>query len=136
MQDKKILIIEDDFQLNSLIGKIARDVGFQTESCLSGKELVNIYEQFIPDIIVLDILMPDNDGFEVLKFLQEKQSRARIIILSGQDNYREMAVHMATGLGLKIDASVPKPFRVAALRSALRDMIADMEEVAGSQIVA
>ncbi len=70
-------------------------------------------------MLVLDVLMPDMDGFEVLNLLHKRNSSTRIIILSGEPFYRPQASRMAEGLELAIVATIRKPFRLDELRQTL-----------------
>jgi two-component system, OmpR family, response regulator len=122
MTGKRLLIIEDDEKIAQLIGHVAMDAEFAVRTATNVAAIAPAYDQFRPHVIVLDILMPDMDGFEVLKFLHEQGSRERIVILSGQDSYRPMAAKMAKGLDLDIAATLTKPFRVAPLRKTLQEI--------------
>jgi DNA-binding NarL/FixJ family response regulator len=63
--------------------------------------------------------MPEVDGFEILNLLHQRHSASRILILSGQEDYRPMAGRMAEGFSLKIAATVSKPFRFKEFRQIL-----------------
>ncbi len=121
----RLLAIEDDTLLAQLIGTVAQDAGFAV-AIASGERGADTYMNFSPDVIVLDILMPTVDGFEILRFLKTCHSRSRIILLSGDENYRKMAESIA-GDELIIEANLAKPFDIPALHerfSALRRAIA------------
>lgn len=120
MARHRLLVIEDDDRIADLVCDVAKDSGFAIYKAPSGKELVSVYENFDPEVIVLDVLMPDVDGFEVMDFLSNRCSKAVILIMSGNDTYREMAERMAVARGLNISNIIPKPFRIAALRHTLQ----------------
>lgn len=119
MSGKRLLVIEDDPDIATLISRIATDMDFQVTTTY-GMAVPQAYRETKPDIIVLDIMMPEMDGLEVLQFLRHEGSEARLIILSGsQESYRRIAQNIGLSAGLRIEANVSKPFRAADLRLVL-----------------
>lgn len=115
----RLLAIEDNQNIADMICRAASDMGFQTQST-DGGHAAEIYQSFKPDIIVLDILMPEKDGLEVLQFLKESKCQAHIVILSGSsDAYRKIAERLGTANGLNIVGNLSKPFRINELRMIL-----------------
>ena len=121
-----LLSIEDDPIMAQLICSLAQKAGFQTRTC-GGKTCIDAYENFQPDVVVLDILMPEIDGFEVLQYLKNRQSTSRIVIISGSGvSFRHMAHGLAEGLKLPLEAIVTKPFKpdeLLALFTRLHDSV-------------
>jgi DNA-binding response OmpR family regulator len=129
MSDYRLLAIEDNKHIANMICHVAREIGFISE-CITGAEIITVYEQFKPDVIVLDIMMPEMDGIEVLQFLRSCDCQARVIILSGSEELaRRMANTLGTTLGLNIEADIPKPFRVWQMRTVLEEVKASLEKV-------
>ena len=118
MTAQRLLAVEDNNDIAALICNVASEAGFYPRTA-NNCSFDSIYDSFCPDVIVLDIFMPDMDGFEVLQFLSRRRSKARIIILSGDRKYSLMAESMGRVLGLCIDANMAKPFRVHTLRNLL-----------------
>jgi DNA-binding response OmpR family regulator len=116
-----LLAIEDDQKIASLICKVANEVGFISHTA-NGTTAIAMYNEFRPEIIVLDIFMPDMDGLEVLRFLQQSNSTARIVILSGQQNYSKIAETLGSAASLMIEANLRKPFRIAEIRQLLETL--------------
>jgi two-component system OmpR family response regulator len=115
----RLLIIEDDKDIVSLVSRVAEEVGFVVCATCDFPDILSSYDIFSPHVIVLDILMPGMDGFEVLNLLYKYNSSARIVILSGESFYRPLASRMAIGFELAIVANIPKPFRLSELRQTL-----------------
>ncbi len=112
----RVLVVEDDAAIADLVASVAEGMGFAAQKT-TGAEVESIYAVFQPHILVLDIIMPDKDGLEVLQFLRTQASSLRIIILSGGHSYyTRFAEHMGTGCGLMIEACIAKPFRLDQLR--------------------
>jgi two-component system alkaline phosphatase synthesis response regulator PhoP len=90
----KILVMEDDPFLRSVYEVKLANEGFEVKIASDGKEGIEIYSKFKPDIILLDIIMPEIDGFAVLEELKvKKKVKTPIVVLSnlGQDEDVEKA---------------------------------------------
>jgi len=83
-QDKKILIVEDDQDLLSLMNKKLTDEGFSVAAVETGREALDFLEKDKPNLILLDVLLPDIDGLTVLNEIATKEETKNIpvIILS------------------------------------------------------
>ena len=127
MSDWRLLVIEDEQKIAELVCRVAKEVGFNTWSA-SGYDLVeNAYDNFQPHVIVLDILMPEMDGMEVLQYLRDQFSNARIVILSGSEGLsHRLTENMGKALGLTMAADIYKPFRVAELRKLFAEIKASL----------
>jgi len=81
MEKKKILIIEDDSILQKALQEFLIAEGFETLSALDGEEGVKIGKEKKPDLILLDIILPKMDGYEVLKAMKSDESTKNIPII-------------------------------------------------------
>ena len=84
---KKILIIEDDWNFQALLSVFLCENGFEVESADGGKAGLDLINAKLPDAILLDLFMPDLDGFAVLEQLRTSAewSRIPVLILTGAD---------------------------------------------------
>ena len=120
MPQKRLLVIEDDVQIALLVAQIA------AEACYNTSVLTNTYdidvhlEALKPDVIVLDIVMPEKNGFDIINYLHEVNMPCQIVILSGSQ-YADMAHKLALARGLNVAAVVLKPFRNTELRAILQE---------------
>ena len=98
---KKILIVEDDAMLHKVLVEQMKKAGFATKSAMTGIEALDILKSFKPDLILLDLILPELDGFEVLKKLgaNEKTAKIPVVIVSNLEDAGE--VKSATALGAK-----------------------------------
>jgi DNA-binding response OmpR family regulator len=119
MSKYRLLVIEDDPRIADMICRVAKKENFDVRLTCNSIDLTSLYNAFVPQVVVLDIFMPNVDGFEVLNFLHMHKSSTRIVIISGRAEYRLMAARMAKGLKLTIVATVAKPFRIGELRRTL-----------------
>ncbi len=123
MDTPRLLIVEDEPEIALMVSRIASEEGFSTSCAVGFADIQRTYLDFKPDVIVLDINMPDIDGLEVLQLLHSHFSTARIIILSGSEALsRRIAENMGNALGLTIAANLAKPFRVGPLRELFRGL--------------
>lgn len=81
---KKVLIIEDEEILHKLMSNKLREVGYEVEVAVNGEEGIEKVKSFMPDLILLDIVMPKMNGFEVMERIRVDgiHSKAPIIIVS------------------------------------------------------
>lgn len=119
MPNPRLMVIEDNPDVAKLVCHIAAIVGFAARAVIRGGDVIPAYDEFDPQVIVLDILMPEMDGFEILQFLHARKSEAHVVILSGDTDFRPMAEHLADGLHVDVAANLAKPFRAQELISTL-----------------
>lgn len=119
MVDHTILIVDDEEAIVELIDYNLRRSGFQTITAYDGETAVRIAEDLRPDLILLDLMLPDLDGFEVCRRIR-RIADMPILFLSARDE--DMA--RIVGLELGADDYLTKPFNpevlVARVRAALR----------------
>jgi len=121
----RLMVVDDDPNLTALIRTVGVMQGFEVRIVNRAREFKTAYSEFAPGVIVLDLVMPDMDGFEVLEYLRGRASDARIILLSGADaTCLRMAGEIGSLHGLKVVGILSKPFRVADLRRLLAEAVA------------
>jgi CheY-like chemotaxis protein len=123
MSDKRLMIVDDDAAMVRVFRRVAEELGFEVEAAHSGTEFYETYAAAKPNAVLLDITMPDTDGIELLGFLAQDKSTARIVIISGADNSLiRSAGGLGSAYGLDIVATLTKPVRAAELRAVLADL--------------
>lgn len=114
-----ILIIDDDEKLNKLLTEFLGDFGFNTLSAVHPEDGLKRLKQKSPDLIILDVMLPGMDGFEVCRRIRQNSS-VPIIMLTARGELMDRVV----GLELGADDYLPKPFEprelVARIHSVLR----------------
>ena len=110
-----VLIVEDDKYNMSLLNIYTRDEGYKTVSAISGKEALALYHSNNPDIILLDLGLPDMDGMDIIRQIREK-SNIPIIVISAREEEREKI----RALDLGADDYMTKPFHVGELLARIR----------------
>jgi two-component system, OmpR family, response regulator len=107
----RVLVVDDEDSITDLVGMALRYEGFQVEVAVSGREALTAATSFRPHLIVLDVMLPDVDGFEVQRRLAAERSRVPILFLTARDE-TEAKVH---GLTMGADDYVTKPFSIEEL---------------------
>lgn len=119
MNKNKILIIDDDPKLNDLLNGYLSKFGYKSISATHPHEGIKLLKEESPDLVILDIMMPDMDGFEVCKEIR-KDNNTPIIMLTARGELTDKVV----GLELGADDYLPKPFEprelVARIQTVLR----------------
>ncbi len=126
---KKVAVVEDEAELASLIEYNLNRGGFQTRIFAGGDNTLRELEAFLPDLIVLDVMLPGQDGFEICRRLRQggKLSRTPVIFLTARSD----EVDRVLGLEIGGDDYITKPFSprelVARIKAHLRRSEADIE---------
>jgi two-component system OmpR family response regulator len=116
----RVLVVDDEPNIVDVVSMALRFQGFSVESAGTGAEAVSAVGAFHPHLIVLDVMLPDMEGFEVARRLGAQHARVPIIYLTARDATEDKI----RGLSLGGDDYVTKPFSleelVARIRSILR----------------
>ena len=110
-----VLVVEDDAETRAALGRELRGRGYRVEEAEDGKAALRRWDAHRPDIILLDLGLPDIDGVEVIKRVR-KEAQTPIVILSGRYDEREKVAALDRGA----DDYVTKPFGVEELNARLR----------------
>lgn len=78
MENKRILIIEDDLTLRNVLSEFLETEGFSVGVASDGEEGLTMIKEFNPDIVLLDIILPKKNGFEVLKEVRNSEEKLSI----------------------------------------------------------
>lgn len=117
---KKLLVVDDEPGFREFVHDAAVELGFEVETASNGAIARDVYLRFSPDIIVLDMVMPEVDGVEFTRWLALQQTQARVILVTGYNpHYADSTGKLATALGLSGIMFLTKPLRLAALQEAL-----------------
>ncbi|KRE72940.1 response regulator transcription factor [Paenibacillus sp. Soil750] len=110
MSAKKIMIVDDEPKIIRFIAANLKSLGFETVACQNGAEALEKAEAVDPDLILLDLMMPGMDGFEVLRRLRTYSS-VPVIMLTARSN----GADKVQGLNLGADDYLTKPFSLDEL---------------------
>lgn len=125
---KTILVIEDERTIRTNVLKILEYQGFEVLGAENGSVGIELARQYLPDLILCDVLMPDQDGFEVLQTLRADPETAGIpfIFLTAKADLRDVR----RGMNLGADDYIPKPFTTQDLLQAIQVRLGKKEQLA------
>jgi two-component system OmpR family response regulator len=118
--EARLLVVEDEPNIVELLSASLRLAGFQVTTATSGLEALQAVQRHRPDLVVLDVMLPDLDGFDVARRLRTGDTRTPVLFLTARDATEDKI----RGLTLGGDDYVTKPFSleevVARIRAVLR----------------
>ena len=112
----RLLVVEDEKKLNDLITKKLEKEYYGVDSCFDGEEAVRYVEGTEYDAVILDIMLPKLDGFEVIKRIRAKKNKVPILLLTARDNIDDKV----KGLDYGADDYLVKPFIFEELMARIR----------------
>jgi two-component system, OmpR family, response regulator len=115
----RVLVVEDAPKMARLLQQALREDGYAVDACTTGTDGVHIATEYDFDALVLDVGLPDIDGFEVCAKLREAGRRMPILMLTAHDAVPDRV----RGLDAGADDYVTKPFELDELRARLRALI-------------
>jgi len=114
----KVLIVEDDKSISRLLELELKHEGYETQIANDGDEAITFYEDFKPDIILLDIMLPVRDGFEIAEIIRNYDKDIGIIMLTAKGELENRVE------GLKnADDYVVKPFEIEEILARLEALL-------------
>ncbi len=130
---KNILIIEDDPSVSNMVAQIFKDKDFNTIQVFDGRSALTEIYRHHPDLIILDILLPDIDGFNICKMLKIERdtNHIPIIMLTGLSSSENISM----GLKVGADGYITKPFDIHHLLSEANKLLSLKDKYRGSEII-
>lgn len=126
-RNKKILVVDDEERMARFIRLNLEHDGFQVIECYKGMQAVGLLREKMPDVVVLDVMLPDIDGFEVLQLIREVSS-VPVIMLTAKGEEEDRV----KGLELGADDYVTKPFSPRELVSRVRAVLRRVDQSSSS----
>jgi len=130
----RILVVDDEQSISDLVSTSLRFVGFEVRTAASGQEALRVAEEFKPQAMVLDVMLPDLNGFEVCEKIRNEGQDIGVLFLTAKDAVEDKVYGLTRGG----DDYMTKPFSleelVARLKSILRrtgvmDISSDEEKI-------
>ena len=116
---QSVLVVEDDDELRGLLVRGLREEGFASEAVASGKELLDRFEMAKPDILVIDIGLPDADGRDLSQALRARGVQTPVLFLTARD----AVVDRIAGFDAGGDDYLTKPFAFGELVARLQALL-------------
>lgn len=125
ISESKILILDDDTVVTDLLTDILEDEGYSVGAFNSPKDVLYLARQFLPDVMILDIMMPEIDGYDVCEFFKRDPELrfTRIVVLTARDDKESRIRCYRSGA----DIVLSKPFEIDELREIIRCNLASKQ---------
>jgi DNA-binding response OmpR family regulator len=120
---KRVLIVDDEANIVAALDYLLRRSGYEVSVAATGDEALRQVEAFAPDLVLLDVMMPQKSGYEVCRRIRERPEWAAVKIVMLSAKGRE--VEVSKGMSLGADLYVTKPFSNAALVARIRELLGD-----------
>jgi two-component system, OmpR family, response regulator len=115
----RVLVVDDEANIAELISMALRYEGFEVRAAHTGTKAVSAAKEFRPDAVVLDIMLPDFDGLEVLRRMRATEPDVPVVFLTARDAVEDRVVGLTAGG----DDYVTKPFSLEELVARLRGLL-------------
>jgi two-component system OmpR family response regulator len=119
MGTHRLLVVDDEPFILDAVAASLRFLGFEVDTAATGQAALRQARETEPDLIVLDVMLPDVDGFAVVRRLREEGATVPVIFLTAKDTQQDKV----TGLGLGGDDYVTKPFGLEELAARVRAVL-------------
>jgi len=125
----RVLIVEDSSTQRQVLSQVLQEQKFAVAVAQNGVEALEKIERFLPDVVLLDVVMPDLNGYEVCRRLKSNEKTRHIPVIMCSSKDTQVDVYWAKKNGA--DAYIVKPFRPDNLLSTIQEVIESMSS-AGS----
>ena len=129
---EKILVVDDEISLQETLTYNLKKQGYDVETTGNGAEAIELARQIRPDLVILDVMLPGLDGFEVCRILRREMSTP-VLMLTARDDEIDRVV----GLEVGADDYLAKPFSmrelIARVKAMLRRVRLDLEEASQAE---
>jgi len=115
----RILVVEDEKDLNNIITKHLKKNNFSVDNVFNGEEALEYLDYGTYDLIILDIMLPKVNGYEVIKKLRENKNETAVLMLTARDSIEDKI----KGLDLGADDYLIKPFDFGELLARIRALV-------------
>ena len=119
----RLLAVDDNSDSAELIARVASKCGYDARSITDPSTLAQVLDEWKPQVLTLDLCMPEEDGISVLSLLTQSGFSGHLLIISGQDEwFRKTASRLASARGLNVANDLCKPVDLKVLRELLTQL--------------
>jgi CheY-like chemotaxis protein len=118
----KILLADDDEVLRGAMAKALQRLGYEIRTAENGRQALLVLREWLPDLIIIDLIMPEQEGLETIQMIRAKDKTVKIIAISGggvsnPNDYLKIALHLGA------DAILAKPFELEKLQAVITQVL-------------
>ena len=120
MSQLRLLVVDDEPDICELIADVAGTYGFEVRTLSNPVQVENALQDFQPQVLMLDLMMPGTDGVELLRSLGNFLRGTSVVLMSGHDRrVLDSAKRLGAAHGINVVATQEKPLRVETIRETL-----------------
>ncbi len=116
---QRILVVDDESSISELVATSLKFVGFDVRTAATGSQALQIAQEFKPHALILDVMLPDQNGFEVCRQIRSEGQKVGVLFLTAKDSVEDKIA----GLTIGGDVYVTKPFSLEELVARLRALL-------------
>ncbi|MGW0771639.1 response regulator transcription factor [Streptomyces sp. NPDC002676] len=124
---QRLLVVDDEPDIVDVLVTSLRFLGYEADGAANGRQALSVVRERGPDLVLLDVMLPDLDGFEVVRRLRAGGARVPVVFLTA----RESGEDVVGGLDLGADDYITKPFRLAEVAARVRAVLRRTAEHGG-----
>ncbi|MCW5211501.1 response regulator [Desulfobulbus sp. TB] len=119
---RKILVIDDDEQMRKLLCRAMEYAGFEVKAAADGRKGLYLFEEGFYDLVITDLIMPEQEGMETITFLRKNYPQVKIIAISGGGRIGP-ETYLPAALELGANRAFAKPFSIDQIINAVRELL-------------
>lgn len=120
MAERRLLVIDDEPDIAAFIGEVGQGLGYDVRVTSDVETFKASFDGYVPDVVVLDVVMPEIDGIELVKYLAANGCKARILVISGYaQRYLDNTKALGEAFGLRSVTAMSKPIELPMLENFL-----------------
>jgi CheY-like chemotaxis protein len=119
-----ILVADDDAMVREVLRQLLESQGWTVAEASNGREAIESFRRQPSQLLITDIIMPEDDGYETCLQLKRKHRNLKVIAISGGD-FLLPGKYLALANGIGVDRTFAKPFKNAEIVSAVRELIGE-----------
>jgi DNA-binding response OmpR family regulator len=117
----RLLIVDHQPSFTGFARLVAQKLGYQVSVLSDPRDIAASLDAYRPSVVILEVIMPEFDGIEVISVLAQKGFNGQLILVSGREpTYIDLAKKAAEGKGLRVAAALTKPIRQPIMETTLR----------------
>lgn len=124
MDKLKCLVVEDEKNISELLTYNLEEAGYEVKACEDGREALQVVDSFLPNLIILDLMLPYVDGIEVCRRVRSKSAHANVAIIMLTAKGTE--IDKVLGLEMGADDYITKPFAIRELLARIKAVMRRM----------